>query len=100
MSIREESGRNDTVIITAQPLQKPKEFIETLADIQQVAAIEQRGASIHEIFFTLKNKLDFFIVGLKRVLKGVEIMSGITCKSGASAIYDFASNLLKIYIYV
>jgi hypothetical protein len=32
--------------------------------------------------------------------KGVEIMSSITCKSGASAIYDFASNLLKIYIYV
>jgi hypothetical protein len=34
------------------------------------------------------------------LIKGVEIMSSITCKSGASAIYDFASNLLKIYIYV
>lgn len=58
-------GRNDTVIMTAQPLQKPKGFIETLADIQQVAAIEQRGASIPETFFTIKNKLDFFTVGLK-----------------------------------
>jgi hypothetical protein len=65
MSTREEGGRNDTVIMTAQPLQKPKGFIETLADIQQVAAIEQRGASIPETFFTLKNKLDFFTVGLK-----------------------------------
>ena len=59
------SARNDTVIMTAQPLQKPKGFIETLADIQQVASIESRGASIPETFFTIKNKLDFFTVGLK-----------------------------------
>ncbi|RMD59386.1 MAG: hypothetical protein D6828_01565 [Nitrospirae bacterium] len=55
----------DTVIMTAQPLQKPKGFIDTISEIQQVASMEGRGAVLPENFFTIKNRLDFFTVGLK-----------------------------------
>jgi hypothetical protein len=57
-----------TVILGGGPGEKAKGFLEALAEIEQYYAAESQGAEVHERFFTTKERLEFFNVGLKSAL--------------------------------
>jgi len=62
------------VLIDGDERQKIKGLLESLAEIEQTYVFEQSGGTVDENYFTTKEKLEFFGVGLKGVLSGSIIM--------------------------
>ncbi len=58
---------NATIITTGNGghVQRPKNIINAISDIQQFYVIEQQGQNIPAEFLTLEGSLDFFRIGIK-----------------------------------
>jgi len=60
------SGSNESVIVNQSSLEKPKSLLDAIKDIQNIAAMEQTTTEeVDPMFFSLKDRMDFMIVGIK-----------------------------------
>lgn len=63
-----DNNSNAPIVTTAQQPQKLESVIDVVARIEKFAAAESRGGIIPEEFFTLKDQMDLFAIGLKKTV--------------------------------
>lgn len=64
-----DSGRgasSDSVVVNQNYLEKPKSLLDAVKDIQNIAAMEKATTEeVDPMFFSLKDRIDFMVVGIK-----------------------------------
>jgi len=59
-------GSNDSVLVNQSYLEKPKSLLDAVKDIQNIAAMEKATTEeVDPMFFSLKDRIDFMVVGIK-----------------------------------
>lgn len=61
---------DDLAMMSSGSGDKPKGILDCMSDIQQFSVAEAGGAVIPERYFTLKNRLEYFMIGLKSTFVG------------------------------
>lgn len=59
-------GGGDSVLVNQSYLEKPKSLLDAVKDIQNIAAMEKATTEeVDPMFFSLKDRMDFMVVGIK-----------------------------------
>ncbi len=67
-------GSNDNSSpFLVQHREKPKDLLEAISEIEILSATEEDGAEIHERLATLKDRMDYFNLGLRSIFTGTMI---------------------------
>lgn len=57
---------NDSILVNQSYLEKPKSLLDAIKDIQNIAAMEMATTEeVDPMFFSLKDRMDFMIIGIK-----------------------------------
>lgn len=59
------AGSSGTIIPVVNEEIKPKGLLDAISEIEWYAALESKGSPLPQNFFTIKNKLEFYMVGFK-----------------------------------
>jgi len=66
-------NRDNNSPLFVQSREKPKDLLEAISEIEILSAAEEDGAEIHERLATLKDRMDYFNLGLRSIFTGTII---------------------------
>ncbi len=66
-------GNDNNSPFLVQHREKPKDLLEAISEIEILSATEEDGAEIHERLATLKDRMDYFNLGLRSIFTGTII---------------------------